>query len=306
MRLFRRLAAVAPLLLGPACAGGGDDEDDSGVSFGSQGSAAPTMPTMPTAPSSAAGTDDDGNDDDDEPTSGPPPDPTNEPPDPEPVCGNNIVEDGEACDGDNLDDKDCTSFGFDMGTLGCDVACQFDTSLCAIPGCGDGVLMGGEECDCGPTQGACDPVTGLNQYECTDLPSPKGGMYNGGVLTCFSPEACNFDKSGCTYCGDGMIGPAEDCDGGNLNNQTCVSLGFKAGNVACNPDCSINTGACTNVVCGDGECAAPQEDPCTCPEDCPDDQPDSCSPCECGAVSMNCGCDILCLVLEDCCANGPC
>lgn len=298
MRLHRSAGLL--LLSCLACAGGGDDE--GGGSFGSASAPAPTMPTTvpPAEDSGDAGASED------DPTTFPDPtqDPTQDPSEPDPVCGNNIVEAGEACDGENIGDKDCTSFGFDMGVLSCDVACQYDTSLCSLPGCGDGVLMGGEECDCGEQPGACTPE-GLNTYECTDLDSPKGSRYTGGTLGCNSPTACNFDKSGCFYCGDNVINGPDDCEGQNLGGQTCVTLGFKAGTAACNPDCTFNTTNCTNVVCGDLECGA-GEDECNCPDDCPDPAPDMCSQCECGGVSMNCGCDLLCLALDDCCANGPC
>ncbi|MBL9105552.1 MAG: hypothetical protein JNL82_31740 [Myxococcales bacterium] len=302
------LAPLAVLAL-LACAGA-DDDQPNGSSFGSGGSAAPTMPTMPgtsmTAPTTGltdGGSDDGDVDEGPSPTSNASNDPSGPPPS---MCGNGVLEDDEACDGDDLGGKDCTSFGFDMGTLSCAADCSYDTSFCSVPGCGDGVLMGGEECDCGEQAGACTPA-GLNMYECTDLMSPKGTPYSGGVLTCNSPDACNFNKTGCTYCGDNMINGAEQCDGANVNGATCVSQGFKAGNLFCEANaCTFNTSGCTNVVCGDGECAAPMEDDCTCPEDCPDQDPNMCSACECGATSTACGCDILCLAFNDCCANGPC
>lgn len=310
MAVVARLLAPLGAFVLLACAGGDADGDGSSASFGSGGSAAPTMPmaTMPTAPTSGATEAGSGEaSDDSNDTSGPPPSgpDSNDPSDPVSECGNGLLEDDEACDGVDLGGKDCTSFGFDMGTLSCAPDCSFDTSLCSVPGCGDGVLMGGEECDCGEQAGACTPA-GLNMYECTDLMSPKGTPYTAGTLTCNSPDACNFNKTGCTYCGDNAVNGPEECDGGNVNGQTCVSLGFKAGALGCDAaSCSFNTAACTNVVCGDGECGVGEDD-CSCPQDCPDADPLSCSPCECGGQSSACGCDPLCLFFGDCCANGPC
>ena len=53
-------------------------------------------------------------------------------------CGNDVIENGfgEACDGGNLNGKDCTDFGFFFGTLTCKPAsdpsnpCTFDSSAC--------------------------------------------------------------------------------------------------------------------------------------------------------------------------------
>jgi hypothetical protein len=46
------------------------------------------------------------------------------------VCGNNIVEHGEDCDGSSLDGQTCLSLGYDGGTLSCNVGCNFDVSEC--------------------------------------------------------------------------------------------------------------------------------------------------------------------------------
>ncbi len=47
------------------------------------------------------------------------------------VCGNNIKETGEQCDGSDLGGASCSSLGFSGGTLSCTAACDFDTSGCA-------------------------------------------------------------------------------------------------------------------------------------------------------------------------------
>ncbi len=47
------------------------------------------------------------------------------------VCGNNIRETGEACDGFDFGGETCASQGFGGGTLACTASCRFDTTFCA-------------------------------------------------------------------------------------------------------------------------------------------------------------------------------
>jgi len=49
------------------------------------------------------------------------------------VCGNNIIEGGEDCEGEDLNGQTCVSLGYASGTLTCDIACSFDTSDCVAP-----------------------------------------------------------------------------------------------------------------------------------------------------------------------------
>ncbi len=51
-------------------------------------------------------------------------------------------------------------------------------------------------------------------------------------------------------CGDGIIDPGEDCDGGNLGGQSCASLGFGGGNLVCQNNCVFDTSGCSD--CGNG------------------------------------------------------
>ena len=46
------------------------------------------------------------------------------------MCGNDMIEGGEECDGSDLGGETCISQGFSGGTLGCDSGCGFDTSQC--------------------------------------------------------------------------------------------------------------------------------------------------------------------------------
>jgi cysteine-rich repeat protein len=58
-------------------------------------------------------------------------------------------------------------------------------------------------------------------------------------------STCVFNQ-----CGDEFLniqGPqnAEMCDGRNLNNRSCFSLGFQGGTLTCDDNCTFDTSACT-------------------------------------------------------------
>jgi len=62
------------------------------------------------------------------------------------------------------------------------------------------------------------------------------------------------------HCGNGSIDPPEDCDGDDLAQETCASLGYESGTLTCATNCAFDTSACTsNAVCGDS-ILAPDED----------------------------------------------
>lgn len=47
------------------------------------------------------------------------------------TCGDGMVDEGEHCDGDDLDGSACADLGYAGGTLACDpMTCTFDTSAC--------------------------------------------------------------------------------------------------------------------------------------------------------------------------------
>ncbi|MEK6940704.1 MAG: LamG domain-containing protein [Nanoarchaeota archaeon] len=59
------------------------------------------------------------------------------------------------------------------------------------------------------------------------------------------------------YCGDGVLNQViEECDGTDLGEETCESLGFTGGRISCLETCQYDTGGCTigidPFVCGDG------------------------------------------------------
>ncbi len=56
------------------------------------------------------------------------------------LCGNNIKESGEQCDGTDLGGASCTSQGYAGGSLSCNSNCTFNTSQCTSGG-GGGVYI---------------------------------------------------------------------------------------------------------------------------------------------------------------------
>jgi cysteine-rich repeat protein len=80
------------------------------------------------------------------------------------------------------------------------------------PTCGDGNVDTGEQCD-DANEISCDGCTG-----------------------------CVTDK-----CGDNLLCGNEQCEGVNLNSQTCAGLGFDSGDLACYSNCTFNTSSCESV-----------------------------------------------------------
>lgn len=80
-------------------------------------------------------------------------------------CGNGVIDDGEQCDGTELNSQSCGSYGFAAGTLSCTSDCKYDTLSCTT--CGNGVVNRGEQCD-GAVNKACSTLNlGSGQLGCT-------------------------------------------------------------------------------------------------------------------------------------------
>lgn len=160
----------------------------------------------------------------------------------EPLCGNEVIEEGEACDGPNVGAANCLmSASRQQGEVTCTPQCTLDVGACYT--CGDLDVDGPETCD-GDVLGG---------YGCEDL------GYQSGTLAC-SGDCLSFDVSGCVAapsCGNGVIDRGEQCDAGDLAGQTCEGLGYTSGTLACNAGCGFDVSGCT--TCGNEVLEAGEE-----------------------------------------------
>jgi hypothetical protein len=126
---------------------------------------------------------------------------------PYPVCGNDMIEGAEECDGINLDGQTCGTLGEGSGTLSCTGSCTFDLSMCSGTGCGNGFIEIGEQCD----------GRNLGGETCSSL-----GL-GSGTLSCV-PLMCVFDVSMCYQDTGGSSGGYTAGSGGSgdfICEDTC-------------------------------------------------------------------------------------
>jgi hypothetical protein len=145
-----------------------------------------------------------------------------------PVCGDNVADPPEVCDGTDLNGETCVSQGFAGGTLACNGTCSgFDTSGCTGGGpvCGNGIIESGEVCDGGNLGGETCQSQG----------------FTGGTLAC-AANCQSFDVSGCTS--------------GGCTTQTLYSHNFESGSGLSNWTRGSFDGSNTNNWRGIQSCSA--------------------------------------------------
>ena len=106
------------------------------------------------------------------------------------------------------------------------------------------------ECDCPPFFPPCVPSQ-TSPCVCDDGSS--------GWRLCL--EDGFFGECVCSgsVCGNGIIEGLEQCDGANLNDATCSSLGGGRGNLSCTSRCSFDLSRCSGSGCGNGIIEGPEQ-----------------------------------------------
>ena len=133
----------------------------------------------------------------------------------EPVCGNGVREEGEACDGRDTGPDACGEAGFPAGLSLCRVDCTLDTSWCSDGACVNRL----DDHDAGYD---CDDVSCLGRMGCPTESCVDGIDNDGDDMTdCNDTDCSNHApgcNAGCTFaeldrldgCSDGYD---SDCDG---------------------------------------------------------------------------------------------
>ena len=207
------------------------------------------------------------------------------------VCGDGVIQPGEACDGPALNGRTCADFACTGGTLACKTDCSgFDTTACT--GCttcnGNGVCEPGENCtncaaDCvSGTSGGATCGNGVceagNGEDCLSCPPDCNGTQNGKPTARFccgdgagtNPVSCSDSRctSGGKSCTTVPVTPSSFCCGNTLceSGEGCVS---------CALDCTLSTVEnCANGIdddcangadCSDPTCTASCQPPCRLP-----------------------------------------
>ena len=70
----------------------------------------------------------------------------------------------------------------------------------------------------------------------------------------FLAAGCGWELESQLSCGDGKIATDEDCDGANFGGQSCKTLGYQGGELACTAGCKLDRSGCFS--CGDGRRSA--------------------------------------------------
>ncbi len=163
-------------------------------------------------------------------------------------CGNNRIDPGEACDGDDIGDVTCNDLiigGDYIGTPRCNETCSGFYVTGCVPnhgeGCGNYRIDEGELCD----------MTNVGDATCESV---MGAGYTGALIcaeNCQSYITTECVPPSIITCGNGQIDANEDCDSPTiLGGATCESVmgdGY-TGTLSCTRGCRFDTSDCKSSV----------------------------------------------------------
>jgi fibro-slime domain-containing protein len=158
-------------------------------------------------------------------------------------CGNGVLDGLETCDDGNVVSGD-----------GCSASCQVETGWqCPVPNsscttlCGDGIVVGREQCDLGPLNGAV--VTAAGDAGATEAGAGDAGTTEGGASDGAAGDA-RAAEGGSGYGGGDAGGAREGGPGQVITNSGCSSTCTVESGFACAAPPAAS--ACHATVCGDG------------------------------------------------------
>lgn len=131
--------------------------------------------------------------------------------------------------------------GIDMGTADTGADSGESESGEAEAVCGNGTVEAGEDCDDGVETATCNANCTLAQCGDGIVNGPLGEQCDAGGASALCDDNCTL-----AACGDGLANETagEECDGDDLAGQSCQSLGFVVGSLACGAGCRYDVTAC--------------------------------------------------------------
>ncbi|MFC1482445.1 DUF4215 domain-containing protein, partial [Myxococcota bacterium] len=163
----------------------------------------------------------------------------------------------------------------------CQKAC---THSCTGKNTGNALLIGVGRSDC---------ILQCLQADCNIAPAWGACSPTEEDACCNAFAAVGQDPDCGPVCGDGIVNGEDLCDQDDLAGESCESMGFYRGTLACTPECTFDLSDCEGV-CGDG--VADVSDG----EECDDANASNEDACLSTCLSATCGDGYLWVGLEEC------